>query len=276
MTDIMTLETGREMLAASLTALLERFTLFLPSLVAALLILAIGWVVSRVVQAVAARALARVGLDRAAERVRVAQALRDGGVTGRSSELLALLLFWVLMLTFVVSAVETLGLTAATATIDRLVAYLPSVIAAALIFLLGALFGRLARNVVASGAAASNVAYAQRLGGAANAAVVVTAGVLALEQLGVDTGFLVTLVTALVATTSLAFGIAFSLGAREVVSHILAGHYLRQSLPAGRQAEVEGRAGVVERVGPVSTTFRGSERTWTVPNGRLLREIVLH
>ncbi len=99
--------------------------------------------------------------------------------------------------------------------------------------------------------------------------------VLALEQLGVETELLVTVITALVATLSLAMGVAFALGARDVVTHILAGHYLRQSLPAGRLVEVQGRSGVVQEVGPVATLMRRDDRVVSVPNARLLDEIIL-
>jgi hypothetical protein len=70
-------------------------------------------------------------------------------------------------------------------------------------------------------------------------------------------------------------GVAFALGARPVIAHILAGHFLRQSLPAGGSIEVGGQQGTVERVGAVDTLVRGGEHTWSIPNARLIEEIVI-
>lgn len=153
--------------------------------------------------------------------------------------------------------------------------FLPNLVAATLIFLLGLLLGRFARNLVSSGAAAAALSQAPRLGAAAQGVVVAVVGLLALEQLGIATELLVTLLTALLATMGLTMGIAFALGARNVIGHILAGHFLRQTLPTGGTVEVEGRRGVIERVGAVDTLFRDEERTWSVPNGRLLDSTVV-
>jgi hypothetical protein len=58
------------------------------------------------------------------------------------------------------------------------------------------------------------------------------------------------------------------------VTAILAGHSLRQSLPGGEPVEVEGRRGVVDQIGPISTTFRDGDAKWSVPNRRLMDEVI--
>lgn len=248
---------------------------FLPSLVAALLILAVGWLVSRSVEVAAGRGLRGVGLDRAAARLRIAEVLERAGVTLAASEVVAKLLFWLLMLTFVLSSVETLGLTAVTSTIDRVIAYIPNVIGAALILLLGLLVARFVASLVGSAAAAAGFPSAPRLGFLAQMSVTVLVGVLAIEQLGVATEVLVAPLTAVVAAAGLSAGLAFALGARPIVTHILAGHFLKQSLPRDTFVEIGGQRGVVQRVGPTDTVLRDGERVWSVPNARLLEDVVV-
>jgi small-conductance mechanosensitive channel len=99
-------------------------------------------------------------------------------------------------------------------------------------------------------------------------------GVVTLEQLGVDTQILITVITVTVAAITAGMGLAFALGARDIVRGILAGHYLRQSLPLGEPIEVAGERGVVEQVGPLATTFRDGESSFSVPNSRLADELV--
>jgi hypothetical protein len=72
-----------------------------------------------------------------------------------------------------------------------------------------------------------------------------------------------------------AAGLAFALGARPVVTHILAGHFLKQSLPRDVAVEIAGQRGIVEVVGPVSTVLRDGDRSWTIPNAQLLDQIVI-
>ena len=275
MSEIFDVEAWRQVLVNSLTEFAETTAVFLPSLIATLVILGVGWLVSRLVAAVSERVLLQLGLDRAAARLGVAERLREAGVSLTPSHIVARLVFWVLMLTFLLSAVETLGLSAVTATIDRLIAFLPNVIAAGLIFVLGLLLARLVRNLVSSGAAAAELPQAPRLGSLAEIAVALVVGVVALEQLGIETQMVVTVVTAVVGAVGVTVGVAFALGARPVITHILAGHFLRQSLPSGGSVEVGGQRGVVERVGAVDTLLRDGEHSWSIPNGRLIEEIVI-
>ncbi|MGH0035440.1 MAG: mechanosensitive ion channel family protein [Myxococcota bacterium] len=247
---------------------------FLPNLVATLLILGVGWLVSKAVEVVASRALHRVGLDEAVRRLGLDRPLQRAGVASTPSRLTGRLLFWVLMLTFVLSAVETLGLTAVTTTIDRLIAYLPNVLAAGLIVVVGLLLGAFSRSAIGSAAAAAQVQQAERLGAATQSLVVAAVVVLALEQLGVNTELLIAVISVVLGALSLAGGLAFALGARPVVAHILAGHFLRQSLQQGESVEIAGRRGTLERVGPVDTLLSDGAQRWSIPNARVLEQEV--
>jgi small-conductance mechanosensitive channel len=276
MSEIFDVDAWRQVFVSSVAELGQTLAAFLPKLVATLVILVVGWLVSRLVAALAERVLRQVGLDRAAQHVGVSATLaRAGGVPTVPSRIVAQLVFWVLMLTFLLSAVETLGLTAVTGTIDRLIGFLPNLIAAALLFLLGLLLARLVRNVVSSGAAAADLETASRLGALAETAVAVVAAAVALEQIGIETSVVVMVIAALLGTLAVTLGVGLALGARPVVTQILAGHFLRQSLPPGGAVEVAGHRGVVERVGAVDTLLRHDGRAWSIPNQRLLEEIVL-
>lgn len=273
--DAFDLEAWRQILIDTLGELITAVAMFLPILSATLVILVVGWLVSKAVELVASRGLRRFGLDEAARRVRLDEVLQRAGVESPPSRIAARILFWVLMLTFVLSAVETLGLTAVTATIDRLIAFLPNVLAAGLLLVLGFVMARFTGSVISSAAAAAQVDQAARLGAATQSLLVVIVAVLALEQLGVDTQLLVTLMSVIVGTLSLTLGVAFALGARPVISHILAGHFVRQSLAVGDSVEIRGRRGTVERVGAVDTLFFDGEKRWSVPNSNILEDEVI-
>jgi hypothetical protein len=275
MSEIFDVDAWRQVLVNSLAELGTTVAGFLPNLVATLVILGVGWLASRGVQAVAERILRQLGLDRALARLHATDTLREAGLSAAPSWIVARLVFWVLMLTFVLSAVETLGLTAVTATIDRLIGFLPNVIASGLILVLGLLLARLVRNLVSSGAAAAEIGQASRLGALSQGAVAVVVAVVALEQLGIATEVVVTMLTTVVGALGVTVGIAFALGARPVITHILAGHFLRQSLAAGGSVEVEGRRGVVEHVGPLDTMLRDDDGAWSIPNARLMDEVVV-
>ncbi len=275
MQSIFDMSAWRELLGGAILELATKIGAFLPNLVGAVLILALGWLLARLVEAAASRALRTLGLDRAAARLRIGEGLERAGITRSASEVVAALLFWLLLLTFLLSSVETLGLQAVSATLDRLVAYIPSVIGAAFLAVLGLLFARFVGGLVGSAAAAADFPSSQRLAFLAQILVAGLVGVAALEQLGVETAVLVGPLTALLAAAGFAAGLAFALGARPIITHILAGHFLRRSLPRDTFVEVSGQRGVVERVGPTETLLRNGEHSFSVPNGQLLELVVV-
>lgn len=264
----------RAVFVEAVTELGTKIAGFLPSLLGALLILIIGWLLSRSLGAAAGRALRTFGLDRAATRMNLSDVLERAGVTMTLSEIVARLVFWLLMLMFVISGVETLGLTAVTSTIDRLIAYIPNLIGAALIVLLGLLLARFAGKVASSAAAAAGFSTAPRIGVAIQIAISGLVLVVAVEQLGIGTNVLIAPLTAVLAAAALSAGLAFALGARPIVTHILAGHFLKQSLPRDCYVEIEGERGMVERIGPTETVLRNEEKSWSIPNAKLLDLVV--
>jgi hypothetical protein len=270
---IFDVQAWREVVVQSIASLGTTVTGFLPTLVATIVILGVGWLAAKLVELIASRTLRRIGLDRASTRLGIADALGEAQLEMPLSRIVSRLLFWTVMLTFVLAAAETLGLSAVTATLDRLVSYLPNVIAAALIIVLGLLLARFVRGAAHSAAATAGLPGA-RFGAVAHAAVVLVVGAVALEQLGIDTVLVLTAVTALLAGVGVMLGISLALGARPIVTHILAGHFLRQSLPREGRIDVCGKQGTVERVGPIDTLLRDGERSWSIPNGQLMEEIV--
>lgn len=270
------LETWRAVLENAMSVLIARIAAFLPKLAGAVLILLAGWIIARIVRTLVGRVLHRVGLDRATERLQVADPLRHAGMTQAPSAIAAHLVYWILMLTILLVAVETLGLSAVTTTIDRLIAYLPNVLAAGFIVIIGLLVARVGRDVVTSGAAAARIAEAERVGAAIHVVIVLVVAVLAIEQLGVHTELLVTVISVMLGAVALSMGVAFALGARQLVAHVLAGHYLRRNLPVGHSVAVRGRRGEVERVGAVDTMLRADKERWSIPNSTLLEEVVDH
>lgn len=275
MTDLSDITTWRDVFVQALTELGRSLAGFAPQLVGALLILAVGWLLAHLVALGASRGLRGLGLDRMAARVQLTDVLERAGMNRTPSELVGRLVFWLLLLTFLLSSIETLGLDAVKSTIDDLVAYIPRLLAAGLIGLLGLLGARFVGGLTSSAAAAAGFDAAPRLGFLAHALVSTLVVVVAVEQLGVGTAVLVGPLTVVLGTAGLAVGLSFALGAYPIVTHILAGHFLKQSLPRDVFVEVDGERGVVERIGATDTVLRNGERSWSVPNALLLNRVVV-
>jgi hypothetical protein len=261
----------RDVVVHEISAFGTKLAAFLPNLVGALLILLAGWGVSWLLGLLARRSLRTLGIDRIGSRHRVAERV---GLSQDLSDAVATLVFWGVMVVFLLASVHTLGVTAVTATLDRLIAYIPNLIGAALTAVLGLLLARFVGSVTASAAVAAGITAAPRIGFLVQTLGLALVGAMTVEQLGLRTDILVLPSTALLAAAGLSVGLAFALGAQPIITHILAGHFLKQSLPRNQFVEINGESGIVERVGPTDTLLKNGDRRWSVPNGHLLECIV--
>lgn len=274
MTALFDLENWRATILAGLHDLRDLSVQFLPKLLGAVVLILVGWAVAWLIQGLTRLLLRRLGLDRLVVRLGVAEAL-SGVLRGRSaSRAVSRFVFWILVILFTLLAAQMLELNAVTRTTNEFLAYIPKILAAATFLGLGFLLSRFVYGVVQSGAALGSVEHAPRVAAGASLGVMVIAFVVAIDQLGVSTDLLVSILTTLVAVVGLSMGAAFALGARPIVTHILAGHYLRKRLAVGDEVEIEGRHAVVERVGPVDTLFRSDDAVRSVPNGALLEQTI--
>lgn len=226
---------------------------FLPSLLAAILILVVGYLVARLVEKAADAILEKVRFDQALDRGGVRAALQRTGTRLDPSSLLARLVFWTIMLVAILMASNALGLTAVADMFERLVAYIPNVIVAVLIIVAGMLIGEFVKDLIA--ASLGEVGGAMATARAAKIAIVALSIFMALDQLQIAQSIVVTAFTLLLGAVALAAGLAFGLGNRE-----LAGEYMRHWVEQGSRRAEELRRGSSEPGRAAGTRVAGRDR----------------
>lgn len=255
-----------------LVAMWAEVVAFLPNLAAALVILVAGYVVARIVATVVRRMLAVVGFDRLSDRIGLASLLSRINVESTASHILSRIVFWILMLTFLLSASESLGLDRLSATIDSLVQYLPRVLGAVFILAIGLFAATIARDAVRGGVETIGSRHATVLGQTTYLLLAVIAAALAIGQLELETQLLTVAVTVVMAAAGIAAALAFGLGGRDVAANLLAGAYLRSAYPPGTRIAAGEVDGEIKSVDQLSTVLAvGNDVETIVPNATLLR-----
>lgn len=258
----------------ALTKIVSDILAFIPNLVNGLIILVVGFLLARTIRWIFGTVLKRVKFDPLMDRTGITGTLRGLGVKTPLSDILAQTIFAFLLLSFLITSTDLMGLGAVSRLLQQLLDFLPNIIAAVILFLLGGIVAQFIGGVVGSAAAASGLSYAARAGRLVQHILSVFVAILALGQLGIDTAILVTAITIMIAAFGLALGLALGLGARSVVTHMLAGIYMRQRLPAGQSVEVGEVRGHVGAVGGVNTLVTTADGDLVVPNNTLLESVV--
>lgn len=242
-------------LLGAMSALWAPIAAFIPRLFGALLVVAIGFIVAKLLDALLSKVLAKVGLDRLVAGTGVTKLLARAGIRVPVSALIGRIVYWFVLLIFLVSAAESLGLARVSAVLDMLTLYVPKVFGAALVLLAGVLLAQLVNGLVRGAAEGVGLEYAGGLGRIAQGLVIIISISVAIGQLEVKTELLNYVIAIALISVGLAVALALGLGSRELVSQILAGIYVRELYEVGQRVRLEGLDldGEIEEIGTAKT-----------------------
>ncbi|MEX6504478.1 mechanosensitive ion channel family protein [Pseudomonas zhanjiangensis] len=249
----MELDPWTHSLISAMTALWTKVAGFIPNLFVALILVLLGFVVAKLLDTLLSKLLGKLGLDRLMAGTGLTKLLGRAGIQVPVSTLVGKIVYWFVLLIFLVSAAESLGLERVSATLDVLALYLPKVFGAALVLLAGVLLAQLVSGVVRGAAEGVGLDYAHGLGRIAQGLVIIISISVAIGQLEVKTDLLNNVIAIVLISVGLAVALALGLGSREIAAQILAGIYVRELYQVGQQVQIGEVEGQIEEIGTVKT-----------------------
>ncbi|OGM95995.1 MAG: hypothetical protein A3B86_01930 [Candidatus Yanofskybacteria bacterium RIFCSPHIGHO2_02_FULL_38_22b] len=185
---------------------------FVPNLIAALLVFLAGWVVAIVLAKVVYHVVKIIHVDNALTKVGFRQAWEKSGFSLNSAHFFGELVKWFFIVVFLMAATNILGLQEVTEFLRTVVFYLPNVIVAAVILLIGILLAKVLENFVRASVKAAGLASANFLAESTRWVVFIFSLLIALSQLGVADEIIRIVIIGVVAAGALAVGLSFGLG----------------------------------------------------------------
>jgi len=199
---------------------LNSFAAVLPRLLGALIVLVIGWVVSGFLARLIVKALNMIGFERAVQNSGISDFVRRSGTKWTASQLIGELIKWFIRLIFIQAAANVLGMAQVTTVINSIVLFIPNLIVAVVIIVIGALIARFLSGAVRASVSGMGAGNPNVLAGLVYYAVVGFAVIAAFNQVGIAAVVVNTLFIGLVASLALAVGLALGLGGRDVGAQI--------------------------------------------------------
>lgn len=249
----MQLDSWTQGLVSAMGALWAKIAGFIPALLGAIVVVVLGFVVARLLDTLLSKLLAKIGLDRLVQGTGLNKILARVGIRAPVSTVIGKIVYWFVLLVFLVSALESLGLERISATLDVLALYVPKVFAAAIVLLAGMLLAQLLNTLVSGAAEGVGLEYAAALGRITQGLIIIITISVAIGQLDIKTELLNYVIAIVLFSVGLAAAIAVGLGSRGIVRQIVAGIYVRELYELGQHISVEGVEGVIEEIGTVKT-----------------------
>jgi small-conductance mechanosensitive channel len=218
----MILQTWGQVLQSSFQGLWAGIIMFIPNLVVAIVILLIGWAIGAIVGKGVEHFVRMIKLDHALRKAGLETVVQKAGLNLNSGRFIGKLIEYFVVIVFLIASFDVLGLNQVTAFLQQIViGYLPQLIVAILILLVGSVVGDVMGRVVRASARTGGLHSAGLLGTVTKWGIWVFAILVALSQMGVASTFIQTIFTGFVVAVSLALGLSFGLGGQSAASRTI-------------------------------------------------------
>jgi hypothetical protein len=204
----------------SLLLAFNGFMSYIPTLLGALIVLGVGWYISKALALILEKGLFKLGLERAAAHSGLNDFIAKSGTNVTTSHVVAQLLKWMIFLVFIQAATNLLGMPQVSAIITSVVLFVPKLVVAMVIVILGAMLASFLARMVQGMAAEANVGNPVFLANLAKYFVIGLAVISAFSEIDLASVIVNSLFIALIGSVALAVGLAFGLGGRDAANEL--------------------------------------------------------
>jgi len=201
-----------------ITAMALKIWSYVPNVIAAIVILLVGLVISKILASLIVKILKLSKLDVLSEKSGLAKMLKVGEIKSALSEIIGTIIYWLLVLLVAVTAAQALKFTAAVGLMSKLIAYIPNIISAILVLAVGSFLASILGSFVSTAAKNAGMKKANLLTQIVKTVLIIFAVAIALEQLQIGKGIITQAVSVILLSIGAGFAIAFGLGCKDIVA----------------------------------------------------------
>jgi len=192
-----------------------------PQIIGAILILLIGWLTAKLIKKIFVKLLKLVKLNWLTEKTGIEKFLKEGGIKITAVDLIGSLVYWIIMLIVIMSALNTFQLTSAKDLFSQIILYIPNIIVSILILLLGLYAAKFVSQAIAVALKNMNDESAYLIEKITYYSIVVLTIFIVLSQLNIAKNIVTIAFLLILGAFCLAFGLAFGLGGKDYAADLL-------------------------------------------------------
>jgi hypothetical protein len=240
-----------------------------PTILATIILLFIGWIVARLVKAATIRLVKLVKFEKWFQAGKAREFMEKVNFNRDPALLIGKFMYWLVLLIFLVVISETLGWKVVSEKVAAIIAYVPQLLAGVLIFIVGFYISNIVKRAIAATASSMEIASGKILSEIAFYVLMVIITITTLDQIGIDVDLIKSNLIVIVAGVMAAFAIAYGIGARQTVSNLIASFYSRRSLEVGQKIRLDQVEGTITNIGSVAVTLKTEEGLIVIPSSKL-------
>jgi hypothetical protein len=235
------------------------------TLAKALLILLFGWLFIKILLVVLKKALKFVKIDKLGEKLNDIELVEGKKLNINMTKVIVNMVKWALLLMLVIVVSEMLNLTIVSEELGNLIHYLPQLISALIIFVIGLFIANFAKNSIKSLFNSLEISGAKIISQLVFIVLMAIISVTALNQAGIDTEIITSNLTLIFGAFLGSFALALGLGARGVVADLLRTFYTRRTYELGQRIKFKNVEGEIIAIDDISMTLKTNNGKLVVP-----------
>jgi hypothetical protein len=263
----------KEKLLESFQQLVDSVAGAAPKVLTGIVLFLAALVLAKVVEVILRMMLVRLRFDSVVSRAGVDKILQKIGLRQQLNQFIPRLVYFLLLFLLARMVADTLGLEAISQALTSFFAYLPNIVAALLLVILGSAAGQFVGRTVTQAAESAGIDFAPSLGRMVSGLILFVVGIMAITQLKIDTDIIRIVTSFLLAGGALAFGLSFGLGTQAITRNVIAGFYARKLLEVGKKVTVEGQEGVLKAITPTHTIIETDGQDVSFANDFILDKV---
>ena len=265
------METIGKIATDSLRTIILDIASALPGIIGAIIVLLLAWLIIKITAFVLKKLMRLARVDRLSDRVNNAKLFGDeSNIKVDIVKIILGFIKGILWLTFIIVAADVMGLTVISEEIANLLRYLPVLLSALVIFMIGMFAAKLIKKALAGVLESMGVGGSKIISSIVYYIIIIFVLVTSLNQAGIDTAIITSNFTLIIGAFLLAFAIGLGLGSRDVVTDLLRTFYARKTFAVGDVIKTKKIEGTIEAIDGIFITIKTASGKLILP----IKEVV--
>jgi len=249
----------------SLSTMWLEVTKIFPSIIGALVVLIIGWLVTKIVVRLIKKALKLAKANKLDDKLNEIEIVEGKKLNFDTIKIVSTFVKWVIYIMLLIVISDILNLKIISEQISDFLGYLPQLFVALIIFTLGLLFANFVKNALKSFFESMDLSGGKIISQVVFFLLIIFISITALNQAGVNTDIITSNLKMIMAAFLLSFALAFGLGARGIVADLLRMFYTRKTYEVGEKIEFQNKIYEVDDISNITVVLKNSEGKLIVP-----------
>nr|WP_298794736.1 mechanosensitive ion channel domain-containing protein [uncultured Allomuricauda sp.] len=249
----------------SLTTMGRDIAMALPKIAGALIILLIGWLITKIVLFILGKILKLAKADALSEKINEMELFGKGDLKIDIIKVILGFVKWFLLLVFLIVAADILSWEIISTEIGNLLRYLPRLFSALALMMIGLYIGNFVKKTVKKLFDSLEFGGSNVVSNMLFYIIVIFISITALNQAGIDTSIITNNITMILGAFLLAFALGLGLGSRDVITDLLRSFYTRRTYAVGDKVVISGHTGTIEAIENNSLTLVTKNGKFVIP-----------